>query len=391
MMWRKTSVVTGQKKTELIIYSVLFAMLFAAPVLSAWAETASLQMDRFNWNGIYKGWQLLAAFFAVFCIHNFLLAPQLVYHNRKWRYGLSAMILVAVFIAFMMKQAGVPPHRHDRRPPDSTMPEDSPRPLPPPGAELGGDAPVLVFGGKISVALIIVCLLLALNTGIKYYFKSLDDRRRLDSLERDNLNTRLAYLKYQINPHFFMNTLNNIHAMVLIDPEQANGMIETLSNLMRYVLYDAVSPLAHLQKEVGFVEDFVSLMRVRYTDKVKITVSRPAELPEVRVPSLLFATFVENAFKHGVSYERESFVDISFAEEGDSILFRCTNSLVPAGQSDGKGGVGLDNAIKRLRLIYGDKFNLDISTTDTAYCVSLRLPENIVTEKTNRHDKMLGS
>ncbi len=132
-------------------------------------------------------------------------------------------------------------------------------------------------------------------------------------------------------------------------------------------------------------------MRVRYTDKVRITVSRPAELPEVRVPSLLFATFVENAFKHGVSYERESFVDISFAEEGDSILFRCTNSLVPAEQSDGKGGVGLDNAIKRLRLIYGDKFNLDISTTDTAYCVSLRLPENTVTEKTDRHDKMLGS
>ncbi len=378
MTLKNTPIVTGHKKSELIIYLVLFVVLFVAPVLSVWAETASMHLDKFSWNSICKGWQLLAVFFIVFCVHNFFIAPQLVYRNRKWRYVVSTLVLVVAFTVLQMQHDGVPPHRNDRRPPDRAMSEAAPRHLAESGAEHGGDAPVLVFGGRASVAFIIVCLLLALNTGVKYYFKSLDDRRRFDAIDRDNLNTQLAYLKYQINPHFFMNTLNNIHAMVLIDPNQATGMIETLSSLMRYVLYDAVSPLAPLRKEVEFVENFVSLMRVRYTDKVRITVTHPDELPEVSVPSLLFVTFVENAFTHGVSYEKDSFVDISFADDNGSVWFKCTNSLAPVHGSDGHGGVGLDNAVKRLRLTYGDNYNLDISQTDTTFCVSLRLPQDVV-------------
>jgi hypothetical protein len=380
MKLKRTLVFTGHKKTELLIYLALFAVLFAAPAVSEWIETSSLNHEHFNWCGICKGWRLLAVFFAVFCVHNFFIAPQLVYRNRKWRYILSTLVLVVAFTAFQIHQIGPPPHHHDGNPHHHAVAED---PRHAPGGEPGGDAPVMLFGGRTSVAFIIVCLLLALNTGTKYYFKSLNDRRRLDALERENLNTRLSYLKYQINPHFFMNTLNNIHAMVMIDPNQANGMIETLSSLMRYVLYDADKPLAPLRKEVGFIENFVSLMRVRYTDKVKIEVSRPEVLSEAHVPSLLFVTFVENAFKHGVSYARESFIDISFAEEGGNVLFSCTNSVAPATQKTGKeGGIGLDNARKRLRLIYGENYNLDITTTDTTYSVSLRLPAGAVADKT---------
>ena len=130
--------------------------------------------------------------------------------------------------------------------------------------------PPQAFGGEDSVAFIIMILLMGLNIGAKYFFKSLDDRKRMKLLEKENLSRQLEYLKYQINPHFFMNTLNNIHALVDIDPEQAKHTIEVLSKLMRYTLYEGNKTMAPLKKELDFITHYIDLMRIRYTDKVRI-------------------------------------------------------------------------------------------------------------------------
>lgn len=238
------------------------------------------------------------------------------------------------------------------------------------------------FGGPSTVAFNIMLLLLGLNVGAKYYFKSLDDRKRMKDLERDNLNQQLQYLKYQINPHFFMNTLNNIHALVDIDPEEAKHTIEVLSKLMRYVLYDADKPMAPLQKELDFLGHYINLMRIRYTDNVRIAVSLPASVPDILVPSLLFATFVENAFKHGVSYQKDSFIEVSVRvdEMTRELDFFCNNSKKTDAKekqvksSNKKGGVGLQNAIKRLKLIYGNEYELKIDANAEEYRLLLRLP-----------------
>ena len=118
-------------------------------------------------------------------------------------------------------------------------------------------------------------------------------------LEKENLNQQLEYLKYQINPHFFMNTLNNIHALVDIDPEKAKTTIVELSKMMRYLLYEGNNSLIPLHREVEFLRNYITLMKLRYTDKVKIDTDIPVSLPDRRLPPLLLITFVENAFKHG--------------------------------------------------------------------------------------------
>lgn len=371
----------GQKRAELILYLVLWTMLYAASAFSIYLGKLSSHAEAFDWYGLLNAWGLLSLFFITFGVHNFLIAPQLVYRNRRWLYVILAAMLMVVFTIYQMLCR---PHRPDHfkphimiggvegRPP---LPDEDKRALvflPHDGGK-PDDEPPLAFGGQDSVAFIIACLLLALNIGAKYFFKSLDDRKRLRDLERENLNTQLAYLKYQINPHFFMNTLNNIHALVLIDPEQANRMIETLSKLMRYVLYDGNQSLAPLQKEMAFVENYVDLMRVRYTDNVRIEIEYPSTVPNVKVPSLLFATFIENAFKHGVSYECESFVEVKFMVDEQNVTFVCRNSRLAA-KDDLHGGVGLVNARKRLRLIYGDRYRLDIKPTDNEYCIMLCLP-----------------
>lgn len=393
----------GQKKSELILYVALWAVLFSAPVISM------LVGDSWDWQGVWNAWGLLSMFCVTFFIHNFLIAPLVVYSNRKWAFGCLEVLL---FVCFLGYQVHFRPHRPEPRMNEEGKPrmeqgmpqnlvkrENTEVPAPPLRPEDGkGDRmrpdkkfePPRAFGGQDSVAFIIMALLLGLNVGIKYFFKSLDDKKRIKELERENLNRQLEYLKYQINPHFFMNTLNNIHALVDIDPEEAKYTIEVLSKLMRYVLYEGNKTMAPLQKELDFIRHYVDLMKIRYTDKVRISVSLPASsfetkgegslsvlnLMDIQVPSLLFTTFVENAFKHGVSYQQDSFIEISVRvdETAQEIYFLCNNSRKPEAEEKRKGGVGLENAKKRLALIYGEAYELNIDVKPEEYRLLLRLP-----------------
>ncbi len=396
------SMMKGQKKTELILYAALWTLLFAAPVVSALfavyypaasdfsdgASTGVADMEKpFDWDGVCSAWGLLAVFFTVFAVHNFLIAPLLVYRNRRWTYCIATLCLAVCFVCYQMLGRPHPPvpmdGRGDRpemermeRPP---MPMDTPphKPDMPKEPKRQGHEPPQAFGGEDSVALIIMALLVGLNVGIKYFFKSLDDRKRMKQLEKENLNRQLEYLKYQISPHFFMNTLNNIHALVDIDPEQAKHTIEVLSKLMRYALYEGNKTMAPLQRELDFIRHYVDLMSIRYTDKVRISVSLPDAVPDVPVPSLLFTTFVENAFKHGVSYRKSSFIEVCVTVDSVSqdVLFRCVNSRKPEAE-DCHGGVGLRNAERRLQLIYGSDYALDIDSGVDEYHLTLRLPSH---------------
>ncbi len=395
----------GQKKVEIILYMVLWATLFAAPVLSMYIEKATSNATALDWEGLYSSWKLLSMFFVVFMVHNLFLAPLLVYSNKKRLYTATVVMLIALFEFYHCYLRPHPRHDDDHQPrTEIPMQEPPERMETPPDAEemltneMGikpppprnipqkdrKKEPPKAFGGQDTVATVIMLLLLGLNIGTKYYFKSLDYRKRMRELERQNLKQQLEYLKYQINPHFFMNTLNNIHALVDIDPEQAKYTIEVLSKLMRYVLYEGNKPMTPLRKELAFMKNYVELMSIRYTERVRINFNIPEEIPEGDIPPLLFVTFVENAFKHGISYERESFIDVSVTTDDDCVTLQCRNSIQPQKESKHKG-VGLENAFKRLKLIYGKHYSLDISTADDIYDVKLCLP---LTIKDFDYDKM---
>lgn len=398
---QKTLIWRGQKISELILYIALWTILFAAAAFSVYwdgqhptpEEIAHgvVKAHTYDLMGLLSTWRLLAMFCITFFIHNFFVAPMLVYRNQRWLYGISALLLMAVFVFVIMKRS-----HFDPRPLENPMEQYGPKQemmQPPPKADYmpKHDEPNLMkakpFGGPTTVAFNIMLLLLALNVGTKHYFKSIDDSKRMKDLERDNLNQQLQYLKYQINPHFFMNTLNNIHALVDIDQEEAKRMIETLSKLMRYVLYEADKPMASLKDELNFLNHYISLMKIRYGDEVRINLSMPTSIHDTQVPSLLFATFVENAFKHGVSCRKKSFIEIgaSIDERLENFLFYCNNSKQPTTEeqqlpttkaSSGKknGGVGLQNAIRRLKLVYGDKYELKIEDGEEVYRLMLKIP-----------------
>ena len=177
-----------------------------------------------------------------------------------------------------------------------------------------------------------------------------------------------------------MNTLNNIHALIDIDTEKAKEAVIELSKIMRYVLYDADRQTVSLQKEIEFIDNYIRLMRLRYSDDVDISTEYPAMMPDVQVPPLALATLTENAFKHGISYRIDSFVH-TVLEVGDGfIVYTVSNSIsdCAAGVSGMTGnGVGLDNLLKRLELLYGTDYSFEVQRTDRQYVASLRIPTEL--------------
>lgn len=178
-------------------------------------------------------------------------------------------------------------------------------------------------------SLFILTLMFGVNLGVKIYFRSEDTSRELMLLQQEKLSNQLKYLKAQINPHFFMNTLNNIHALVDIDPGRAQSSIILLSRMMRYVVYESESTSIPLQKEVEFLSNYITLMRLRFTSRVHLTVDMQPKM-QGEVPPLLFIMFVENAFKHGVSYQRDTHIHILMEQVGERIHFfaRIRRSIV---------------------------------------------------------------
>ena len=212
-----------------------------------------------------------------------------------------------------------------------------------------------------------------MNLGVKFYFKTRDDQKKLLRLEKENLEQQLEYLKYQINPHFFMNTLNNIHALVDIDAEKAKSTILELSKMMRFILYEGDKQGVPLTREFDFIRNYITLMELRYTDKVQIRVNLPQQAPDRLIPPLMLITFIENAFKHGISYQHPSFIDIMVDVQDDRLHFTCNNSKAEKSNPE-KGGVGLTNVRQRLKLLYDNNYTLHIQDNPDTYQVQLTIP-----------------
>ena len=408
-MWMKQ-----QSRHENMTYVALWGMLFAAPLLSLYIRTVSDTGVSFDWREVMMVWRQYTVFLLLFLLHNFLLAPMLVYRQKK---ALYASIVGCVLVAFVTYQCstrpdhiGKRPHpmaQHDQQsaqrhsnqngnqseemhegmheappPHDGEFFDHEPPPFADDGqpmhAENKGDMRRKephpgMFAQHDIIAIIILVLMFGMNLGIKLFFKTRGDQKKMAALEKENLEQQLEYLKYQINPHFFMNTLNNIHALVDIDPEKAKDTILELSKMMRFVLYEGDKHGVPLTREFDFIRNYVTLMKLRYTDKVKITVDLPTEAPDKQIPPLMLITFIENAFKHGISYQHESFIEVKAAVEGSKLCFQCRNSKADKPNEE-KGGVGLTNVKQRLHLLYDNNFTLNIQDEPDIYNVELIIP-----------------
>ena len=357
----------NSRKIEILLYGLIWFLVFSIPFFT------ERTLQRPDWNKLLVDWLHLFIYLIVFLVNVYLLVPFLLLRKRYLPYFTLALVILLVIVGVdaAMPEIIHPPGRPElarqdeiRLSRDSQFPEnESQHPKP----------PIVAFLDSLILAILIV------GAGTTYKLMSqwlIEEKLRKD-IEKEQLKTKLAFLRHQVSPHFFMNTLNNIHTLVEIDGEKAQDAIERLSVLMRYLLYDSAQNTIGLKKEIDFINSFISLMQLRHSDEVEVVVALPEQIPDTQIPPMLFISLLENAFKHGVSYPLKSYIHFELRIEESSLYCTIRNSK-PKIMSSSRGeysGIGLDNIRKSLKLLYDDDdFRLDILDKETEFEVNLKIP-----------------
>ena len=198
----------------------------------------------------------------------------------------------------------------------------------------------------------------AVATGIILALRWQHNEEARLTAEAARTEAELKNLRSQINPHFLLNTLNNIYALTAIDQTRAQEAIQQLSKLLRHMLYDNQEPQVDLQDEIQFLENYVSLMKIRLSQNVDVKFIKQVKEPHLKVAPLLFISLVENAFKHGISPTEPSFIHINMLEDDTQLRVTIENSYYPKNEQDRSGhGIGLHQVQQRLDLAYPHRYD----------------------------------
>lgn len=215
-------------------------------------------------------------------------------------------------------------------------------------------------------------LLLLMGGFIRFAFSFISHQTEKKALENANLNAEVSFLKSQINPHFLFNTLNGIYSLANARSPHTEEAILKLSQMLRYVLYDSSTEKIELSKDIAYISNFIHLQRLRLAQKVKVNYEVRGKTERLFIAPLLLITFIENAFKHGISYIHPSTIAIEISVFDETLTLVASNSVFENDKFD-TGGIGLKNARRRLELLYPDKYLLDIVRNNRLYVVNLKI------------------
>lgn len=200
---------------------------------------------------------------------------------------------------------------------------------------------------------------------------------QLKDIEKEKLEAELKVLKTQIKPHFLFNSLNNIYALALDKSDETADVVLQLSDLMRYILYDCNEKLVDINKELDFSRNYINLHKIRLGEDTPVNFIINGHFDGHKIAPLLFEPFIENAFKHGVyGKDSDSFINIIFNfDENDQMELIIENSYDPNWNSSkkGSGGIGIQNVIRRLELIYPQKHKIDIDKGEAVFKITLKI------------------
>lgn len=231
--------------------------------------------------------------------------------------------------------------------------------------------PYMRYWGDMLIDLLVIGLSVAVKVTQRWY----QDTMNMEKLKAAQFEADLRNLRSQLNPHFLFNTLNNIYSLIAIDKGKAQDSVLRLSNLLRYILYENNTPFVPICRDLEFTNDYIDLMKLRVGENVKLSVSITGRESKDAIAPLLFMTLIENAFKHGVSNDQESFIRINIlVENGKGVLCTIENSICQGSNIETKNsGIGLANLEKRLELLYPHKHDLHITKVNNCFAVRMRV------------------
>lgn len=236
----------------------------------------------------------------------------------------------------------------------------------------GSDIPLMALPLLLMDTLTSAIIILLISGFIKLANSLLISEKQKKILETERLNAELNFLKLQINPHFLFNTLNSIYSQAHLKSEQTEYSILKFSQIMRYVLYDTGTEKISLKKDLEYVSNYIDLQKLRLSKNVTVKYDVKGHTDHLLIAPLLLITYIENAFKHGVSYTIPSEIRIGIEVIGNTLLFTVSNAITAARQT-GREGVGLINARRRLDVLYPGRYMLDVVDNQSLYIVNLKI------------------
>jgi two-component system, LytTR family, sensor kinase len=288
--------------------------------------------------------------------------PVLMLKKRVLIFWVFIVICVLLFSFFSVQLLGIlgfhPPH---------------------PPQPIAGNRPPM-GPSRFIINFLTLCITASISIGIEMFIFAEKKERENILNKNEMLQTELKLLKFQINPHFLFNTLNNIYTLSVIDSNKTQQSIAYLSTMLRYVLYDCEQAFVHIHQEITYIENYLALFALKSTNPFSISFDKKIENPNTKIAPMILIPFIENALKHSHIEKRgNSFIHISISEERSSFRFEVENSK-PAKtiQKDSIGGIGLENVKKRLAILYPQKHSLTINDTDT-FKVTLIIDSNEAT------------
>jgi sensor histidine kinase YesM len=210
--------------------------------------------------------------------------------------------------------------------------------------------------------LMTVLLVLGISTSLAVIQRWQRDALLREDMEKQQIRSELSFLKAQINPHFFFNTLNNIYALSFTDVALSRDALLKLSRMMRYLLYETQSDKAVLNNEISFLKDYIELMKLRLHGSTEVIFHEPKLLKDYMIAPMMLLPFIENAFKHGISAFQQTSIFVEIEVENDVLQLRVQNNVFHEKNALAmdSGGIGLSNTRRRLDLLYSGKHQLRI-------------------------------
>lgn len=349
---------TKTKSRYLLLHIMCWALLFIVPLFFH----SSSEDWTMVWHRYLRGLGASVSYVLVFYLNYLWIVPRYMLKKKDWK--------MFLFINFLVLVAGLLTVDLWHLLINNFWPELADR-----GARLpnkhGSRVPRYFYGSLVNV------LFIALAVAVRMYqrWQHLEEARK--EAEAARTEAELSNLRNQLNPHFLLNTLNNIYALIAFDQDKAQTAVGELSKLLRHVLYENQQDYVPLFKEADFMRNYIELMKIRVTDNVKITTDIHVQPNDATpVAPLIFISLIENAFKHGISPQGKGNININLSQADGAISCEIHNSYYPKRENDKSGsGIGLEQVSKRLELMYPGRYSWDkgISPDGTEYFSKLTI------------------
>ncbi|MGF7230806.1 sensor histidine kinase [Arachidicoccus sp.] len=238
--------------------------------------------------------------------------------------------------------------------------------------------PQFLFFIILKKALTTSLLLLFLGSFVKLSIVWFNTEGENERLQKENLKTELKFLKSQVNAHFLFNSLNGLYVLAHMKSENTEGGILKLSQIMRYMTYDTNVDFVSLSTEVEYLQNYIDLQTLRLPEFLEIAFLVQGIKDNLKIEPMLLIPFIENTFKHGISYNEKCRIDIQITIKDDQLVLETENRIFPPKVIREFGGIGLVNVKERLRILYGQRHHLSVLNIGKSFKVKLQIQLNTI-------------